>query len=68
MQQDIRTDVIITATRKDICTGEVMITGIISIDHTLEKFITAEESTMNGEDTMDIASIIIIGNLSKPLT
>jgi hypothetical protein len=34
----------------------------------LEKFITAEKSTMNGEDTMDIASIIIIGNLSKPLT
>jgi len=59
MQQDTRTDIIITVVPKAILTGEVMITGTIWTEHTWAKFITTKASTMNGEGIVDITGIII---------
>ena len=59
--------VIIIEALKAICIGEDMTTGIISIDHTWDVYITTGMSTTSGTGTTDIPEGVIGINSSSPL-
>jgi hypothetical protein len=59
MPPGIMTAVIIIGARRDIPTGEVPITGIISTDHTSVRCDTTEMNTMNGIDTITGTLVVI---------
>ena len=53
------TVVIIIGARRDICIGEVTITGIIWTDHTSARCDTTGMNTMNGIDTITGTLVVI---------